>query len=305
MKTQTPRNPSEQRAWQALGAVESHAQVKQWLADADSMLDAKGASHDSRTYRWGLAAAAAVAALGLALGGYWHWMPERYQTGLGEQRDVTLPDGSRVTLNTDTSVAVRFTKERRHIELHRGEALFAVKPDAARPFDVEAGGALTRAIGTEFNVDLRGPKVTVSVLEGVVSVVAADVAKSDAGVRLSAQSRGRGDVSAVNALSKGRAIEFRSEDGRIQEQKADLRRIDAWRTRRLEFTDTPLTEAVEEFNRYSAVRVVIGTPDLAAVRVSGVFRIGDSDGFLYSLREALQLETHESLGEVIVLRPAE
>jgi ferric-dicitrate binding protein FerR (iron transport regulator) len=59
---------------------------------------------------------------------------------------------------------------------------------------------------------------------------------------------------------------------------------------------------VEEFNRYSTTRVVIGMPDLGSVRVSGVFRIGDADGFLYSLREVLGVETHESANEVVLIR---
>ena len=107
------------------------------------------------------------------------------------------------------------------------------------------------------------------------------------------------------ALSKGQAIEFRTNDGHMHEIKADLRRIDFWRMRQLEFSDTPLIEAIDEVNRYSAVRVVAGSPDLSAVRISGVFRIGDADGFVYSLREALKLETHEAPGKIIVMRQAQ
>jgi len=90
------------------------------------------------------------------------------------------------------------------------------------------------------------------------------------------------------ALAKGEAVEVRPQEHRVVAEKADLRRIDAWRTRRLEFSDTPLLEAVEEFNRYSTMRVVIGTPELESVRVSGVFSIGEPDGFLFSLKEVLQ-----------------
>ena len=88
----------------------------------------------------------------------------------------------------------------------------------------------------------------------------------------------------------------------LLQEEADLGRIDAWRTRRLEFSNTRLAVAVEEFNRYSSTQVVIGTQDLADRRVSGVFRIGDTEGFLYSLREALNLEAHESAGEVVLIQ---
>ena len=88
------------------------------------------------------------------------------------------------------------------------------------------------------------------------------------------------------------------------QEKAELQRIDAWRARQLEFSDTPLSEAVEEFNRYSTIRIVVGTPELASVRVSGVFHIGDMDAFLFSLREILRIESHQSGDEVVLMRPA-
>ena len=83
---------------------------------------------------------------------------------------------------------------------------------------------------------------------------------------------------------------------------ADLRRIGAWRMRRLEFSNTTLRTAVEEFNRYSGTRLVIGSPELETVRVSGVFQIGDTDGFLYSLKEELRVQAFESKETVTLVR---
>lgn len=295
----------EDGAWGALGSVEDHPQVREWLAQADELAEASlRADKEARWWRSHRAmAASALLTLGIAVGSYLHWAADRYQTGVGEQRDVTLADGSRITLNTDTAVAVKYSKSRRYIEMKRGEALFTVKTDPRRPFDVSAGGTLTRALGTEFNVDLRSAKVTVSVLDGAVQVVPASGTAVNTVISGSTRGGG-GDAGSipVSALAKGQALEFRKKDGRMQQQKANLHRIDAWRTRRLEFTDMPLTDAVDEFNRYSTLRVVVGTPDLAAVRVSGVFRIGDVEGFLYSLREALKIETHAAPGEVVLMR---
>jgi len=217
---------------------------------------------------------------------------------------VLLPDGSRVTLNTNTSLTVRYSKARRYIELQRGEALFSVKHDAQLPFDVSAGGTLTRALGTQFNVDLRNSNVTVSVLEGAVQVNAANrFAAAPPGNSGSAAADAQSGMATISpALSKGEAVEVRTQEHRVVAEKADLRRIDAWRTRRLEFSDTPLPIAVEDFNRYSNTRVVIGTPELESVRVSGVFYIGDIDGFLYSLKEGLRVQALESPGEVTLVR---
>lgn len=165
-----------------------------------------------------------------------------------------------------------------------------------RPFDVVAGGTLTRALGTEFNVDLRDAQVTVSVLDGAVRVLSASETTTPEGAGGSAAAL------PTTALGKGQALEVHSNQRQVREDKADLKRIEAWRTRRLEFSDTPLATAVDEFNRYSTLRVVIGTPELSAIRVSGVFRIGDPESFLYTLREALGIETHEAVGEVVLMR---
>jgi len=302
MKTSLPFSAAEDRAWRALGSSEDHPQIEEWLAEADALIQSRERRRANQWQRARWAAAAMVTALAIAAGGYWTLAPERYQTRLGEQRDVTLPDGSRMTLNTNTAVAVWYSKARRYIELRRGEALFAVKADASRPFEVEAGGVLTRALGTEFNVDLRGYKVTVSVLEGAVSVAPEGRTGAAPAPQQGSLDPGAAATPTITTLSKGQAVDVRPKEGRMQEHRADLRRIDAWRTRRLEFTDTPLPEALDEFNRYSAVHVVAGTPDLGSVHVSGVFRVGDADSFLYALREALNLETHESGGEVVVIR---
>lgn len=286
----------QRRAWDLLASVKDHPQIQEWLKEAEAP--------PRRFNRVWAAAAAVVLAIGLSAGAWLlHSGGTHYRTQVGEQRDVILPDGSKVTLNTDTALAVRYSDERRYIVLERGEALFVVKHDTGRPFDVAAGDTLTRALGTEFNVDMRSSKVTVSVLEGAVRVAAANVVSHGTDDTGKSGEAGTG-LMPVAALAKGQAVEFHAQDRRVLEGQADLRRIDAWRTRRLEFSDTPLSEAVEEFNRYSTTRVTVGTPELGAVRVSGVFRIGDADGFLFSLQEALHVESRESENEIVLLRPA-
>jgi ferric-dicitrate binding protein FerR (iron transport regulator) len=93
-----------------------------------------------------------------------------YITGIGEQRTAKLRDGSVIVLNTDTEVQVYFSKQLRNIRLLKGEALFMVEHDTARPFIVSAGNASVRAVGTEFNVRRREQSTEVAVVEGVVQV---------------------------------------------------------------------------------------------------------------------------------------
>lgn len=301
MSTQDRSARERTQAWDLLGSVESHPTVQDWMRE----IDRAGPARRRFGRRGALAVAASVlVAVGAGTATYLHFASPHYETHVGEQRDVLLPDGSRVILNTNTSLTVRYSKARRYIELQRGEALFSVKHDGQWPFDVSAGGTLTRALGTQFNVDLRNSNVTVSVLEGAVQVAAANsLAAAPAGNSGSAAGDTQSGMATIaQALAKGEAVEVRPQEHRVVAEKADLRRIDAWRTRRLEFSDTPLLEAVEEFNRYSTMRVVIGTPELESVRVSGVFSIGDADGFLFSLQEALHVQMLDSPGEVTLVR---
>jgi transmembrane sensor len=282
MRTQDKIGRDEQ-AWEALDAVRDCPEVQEWLSAAD----ARHTRRKLRARRWFLAASISAVTVALAAAAYLHFSFSRYETQIGEQRDLVLADGSRVTLNTNTAIAVRYSASRRFIEIMRGEAFFSVQHDASRPFDVVAHGLLTRALGTEFNVDLRETNVTVSVLEGAVRITPPSSVISGPLV--------------PTAIGKGQALEFETGEHRVREQQADRRRIDGWRSRRLEFSDTPLKQAVEEFNRYSTTQVILGTPTLGSVRISGVFRIGDTEGFLFSLREALHVETHETQGGVVLI----
>lgn len=285
MRTERRLTAEQERAWALLGAVEDHPRVQEWLASSPAP---RARSHVS----WA-AAAAVVLTIGVVFTiAYLQLRPPHYETAVGEQRDVLLPDGSRITLNTDTAVTVRYADAARRIDLERGEAVFSVKHDTQRPFDVRAGETLTRALGTEFNVDMRKDRISVSVIEGVVRVSAV----GDAGTA---------EPPGIPALTKGRTAEVRRDDGRFAETTADLQRIDAWRARRLEFSDTPLPDALAEFNRYSTAHVVIGTPELQSVRVSGVFSIGDTEAFLFSLREALGAQTLGNADEIVLVREAQ
>jgi transmembrane sensor len=298
----------QQRAWALLAVVKDDPKVQEWLREADAAeyasrkrfnMRARVGKLTTRRFFWATAVAVALTIGMVGTVAHRYFAAQHYATRIGEQRDILLPDGSGITLNTNTIVEVRYSHAARRIELQRGEALFAVKRDASRPFEVTAGQTLTRAVGTEFNVDLRHSGVTVSVLEGLVKVSATDAQGKAASVGSTAS-----DAWGRVAVAKGEALEFRAQGRRLQEEKADLKRIDAWRARRLEFSDTPLQEAVEEFNRYSTTHIEVATPELQSVRVSGIFRIGDVAGFLYSLEQVLGVQARESANQVILTRPA-
>jgi transmembrane sensor len=89
-------------------------------------------------------------------------------TAPGEQRTVVLEEGSRITLNTRTRIAVHLARHVREVVLRDGEAFFEVSKDASRPFTVRTSIGSARAIGTRFDVYLEDNHLSVTTQEGKV-----------------------------------------------------------------------------------------------------------------------------------------
>ncbi len=199
-----------------------------------------------------------------------------YRTAVGEQKIIELADGSTVHLNTGTSLSVAYTDARRLIHLKHGEALFSVAHDAARPFVVRAGSGYVRALGTTFNLLRAGEKTTVSVIEGTVRVSREPVLepKDAAGTIMVTQ-----EIRGVDVTEGGR-VSYSATEPEGSPERADLHRIQAWGRGVLDFDSQTLAAAVAEMNRYLAVKVVIGDEAVRGYRISGIFNVGDADGFL-------------------------
>src|ERR1700675_2116457 len=124
--------------------------------------------------RWATAAVAAgigAVVLGVTWNLYRQKEETRFQTAIGEQAAVALPDGSSFDLNTNSRIWVDYSQRQRVIRLERGEAFFKVAHDTQRPFWVRAGDYWVRAVGTAFNVYLSPTGAEVTVREGTVKVV--------------------------------------------------------------------------------------------------------------------------------------
>lgn len=243
--------------------------------------------------RWRLSLGAIAAGIAALLVSFWLLMPagsQRYATGPGEQRSIPLADGSRVTLNSASSVEVRLGKHRRIIHLLRGEALFQVSHDPHRPFDVYAEGAVVRAIGTEFNVDIRSNYAAVTVLQGRVAVMSgAQASLPVPGV--SPPGPGAPELQGFpapdGALLLGvaqRVIITPAGVGNPQRVE-DLPAITAWTRGQLVFDNRPLGEVVDELNRSSAGRIVIQSSRLRSRKVTGVIQLDDPGSLLSFLSD--------------------
>ncbi|PIB92752.1 FecR domain-containing protein [Caulobacter sp. FWC2] len=216
----------------------------------------------------GMAVAAAVVVGAVTLV---HPFGQTYRTGVGEHRLVALADGSTIDLNTDSVVRVRLTRERRAISLDKGQALFAVAHDAARPFIVTAGDTAVRAVGTRFEVYRTGAVVRVTLAEGKVQVTQGNAPSPTmmrAGTRLD-----------VGGKAPARPV------------AVDVAAATGWTDGRLTFQDTPLAQAVAEANRYSRKKVALGPGAPADERVTAIFNAGDTTAFVDGVSKLLDLKS--------------
>lgn len=222
----------------------------------------------ARAPRWragALAATVVAIVLSMAWSFYKQQADTRFQTAIGEQVAVLLPDGSSFNLNTNSRVDVDYSQRSRVIHLERGEAYFNVAHDAHRPFWVHAGDRWVRAIGTAFNVYLRPAGVQVTVSEGTVNVVDAtggesppsdaSYAKSAAAVTAGEQADAQGNADVIRALNA-----------------AELNRSLAWRKKSLYFHDEPLGNVVNELMRYTPLEIEVRDASLRNLPVGGTFQ---------------------------------
>jgi len=243
-------------------------------------------------------ATATVVVLASIIGLTWFMMlsPSLYATRFGEQRSILLEDGSRVTLNTASRIDVQLEKNRRTVRLLAGEALFEVAHDSRRPFEVHAGSAVLRAVGTQFNVDMRTKKTTLTVLEGRVAVLAQTVPQRNAAPNSDSQGgNANGSSAQVGSLiiAAAQRLVITPTGLSAPEHVENLAATTAWTRRQLVFERERLSEVTEEFNRYSRQRIVIASPELAQQEVTGVIQSDDPASFLSFLSGVPGVEIRE------------
>jgi len=203
-----------------------------------------------------------------------------YRTRVGERRVVVLSDGSRVELNTASTIEVAMGRTVRNVRLVSGEALFQVAHDKSRPFLVDAATARLRAVGTAFNVRIRENLVELTVTEGVVAVShSGDTTMNLAAPQIAA---GGGAVIRPNAVAPTVL------GGQVMQQRI------AWRDGVIELDGETLAQAIDEFNRYRAQPIVLGDARLATLRVGGRFEVDEADEFLLALGSSFPVDVIRS-----------
>jgi len=230
-----------------------------------------------------------------------YYRSDGYSTGIGEQRTLALPDGSRIYLNTDSLARVHYDRHRRRVDLVRGEALFEVAKRPEWPFIVSAGGQNVRAVGTAFDVRTERDQMMVTLLEGQVTVGATTnpLALGEAASRQALRAM-HPERNAIYTLTPGERLVFRA-SRTPQVDYPSLETATAWRHGQVVLDNTPLSDAVAEMNRYSAAQLSIEDPKAGLIRISGIFTIGDSEDFAQAIARTYQLRLRmEAKGMVLV-----
>lgn len=243
--------------------------------------------------RWWLPAAsfAAAAALAIAAFVYWPLSPEQpptgtqYATAAGDQRSITLADGSTLTLDTQTVLVERYGPRERRVDLLQGQVQFEVQGDAARPFVVHAHGGTVTAIGTRFQVRVAEADAAVILLEGEVHVAA----------------RPANGPERVASLQPGQMLRFDADGTLGSVQTADLKAAQAWTEGKLYVDNWRLQDFVAELNRYSEIQLRIEDPALRDVRISGVFQTRNRDNLGRLLAQGWGIESREVAPDEILL----
>lgn len=287
------------RSAQELGrdAYDGSVALGDWVArrhPGRMRLEQKG-----RRFVLALAAAVAMVAVGLiALRGTGApgVTPHVINTSVGENRSVTLDDGSKVVLGGNTRLEVALTREARLIELANGEAFFTVARDATRPFKVRAGDATVVAVGTEFNVRKSSDRALVSVVEGRVRVEPAPHVLPNFVLReLRPNARPVQLDAGQQTLAGTGGIELASD---IEDPDA----VTSWQTGRLAFRLQPLRYVLEDVNRYAMRPIVAADENVGAIVITGTVTSDNVEGWVRSLERGFGLRAIEESGRIVLRR---
>lgn len=237
------------------------------------------AGHDNASgiRRWAALAAAALVVVAVGAGAWRMYQSagttEALATEVGQLRTLTLADGTRLVLDTNTRVDARLDGNARELVLREGRIDIDVARDP-RPFSVISGRGVVRDIGTRFEVERHGDDVAVTLMSGAVNV---------------SLPQGAGASEAI--LKPGQQARFGAAGGIVVADAEALDDASTWTQGTLVFKQRRLGDLIAEVNRYSTVQIRLADRSLADLRVSGVFRVGDQASLLEALRTGWPIAT--------------
>ncbi len=211
-----------------------------------------------------------------------------YSTATGEQKNVTLSDGSILQMNVSSSISVCMSKGYRRVEMNNGEVFFTVTPDSGRPFEVRTSTGLVRVLGTAFNVRDRKGRVAVDVDHGKVQVQSAPKGAGDKRVRALTLRSGQG----ANIDSSGRLAPVRI---------SNIQQVLAWQQQQAVFKNTSVSSVLQELALYHNVNIKLALKELGQKRVTGTFDMHNLEQTLRLIVTAASLQMEKDTNGTITL----
>lgn len=265
-------------------------------SDPALMVTAQRALHPPKawfSHRWIVPASAAVAIIVVALLLVPVWLfhshapaGTEYRTTIGQQKTISLKDGTRIVLDTHSEVRVRYNAHTRRVDLLRGRAQFHVHANPQRPFVVHARAGTVTDIGTTFQISLEKHRVNVTLLEGRVTVF----------TQVDGKTRHA-------ALAPGQQLDFNRNGAISPVHKANLELAKGWTSGKLFVHDWPLSKLLDALNRYNTTQMVIGDPSLRHLHISGVFHVNDQKTLLLALEQGWSLKAvRTDTGQIVLSR---
>ena len=236
-----------------------------------------------------------------------------YATATGERSTIVLSEGSQITLDTQSEIEVAFNTAERIVRLTRGQAIFEVAKDPARPFVVDVHHRRFLAVGTAFDVRVDGAQIKVTMIEGIVRVEAspleslptiadgvARATESADHVSLPRPAHQSGTEGSALLLTAGEqlTVENGARD-RVSKENSD--RITSWRHGQVIFENARLADAIAELNRYSESKIELADPALADLRLNGAFATGRPTVFVEAVATYFPIQIVRSDDRAIVL----
>ncbi|MFD2632977.1 FecR family protein [Idiomarina piscisalsi] len=216
-------------------------------------------------------------------------MRQPFRSSIGEIRKIELPDGSTVTLNTDSDIFVTLTNEKRLVKLRRGEVFFNIQKEQSRPFIIDTGEQKVTVLGTRFTVRKNAAEdaVKVSVIEGVVEF---ETLQTDSKHQ-------------TQLLTSGDIATYQNQTKKISLTRLSTRSIQpGWIQGVLRFDNTPLPEVIAELNRYRSTKIKIAFTQQEQLRISGVFHLHNSDSVLNAITATLPVKIRKTENSIELLK---
>lgn len=304
LRTWLAADAAHAKAWADLDALWTTLNEPRRLGHAQvvwSDLNRRARRRRMRACAWTTAGMAAAAALLIAFGPL---VGPKKPTGQDRPSIVVrpsvrvLPDGSTVELNFGAEIAVNYGADKRRVSLVQGEALFAVTRDPARPFVVDSRGIEVRAVGTVFVVRNEPKQINVLVTEGQVAVAQSRESSSADTTSPAKFEPVYVEVGTQVSVPAGALVPAPLDVKKVS--AAELAAALAWREKRIEFSETPLTEALALFNRQNRVQLILADRTLGHRLISGIFWADDPEGFVRLVETGFNVKS-ERADDVIKL----